>query len=414
MGDGFFELPTTPKGKQKPKKAELSCASCGLDGGVLSPRMEPFGDFKKGILNIGEAPGKVEDEKGKPWQGRAGRALQAAYEELSVDLFSDCLNINAVSCRPTDTQGNNRPPSSREIACCRQRIFKVIDEIKPRVIILLGGIAVEAFLNHRWRKDLGGITRWRGWTIPDQDYNAWVCPVFHPSYVERSEDMPQVRIVWMQDLEKVFGMVGEFFPNHRASVEDRVKIIEDLTTLDEYHRDTWVAIDYETTGIKPHADGHRIICAAVATELQSYAFMMPETKKGRQPFLDLLAAEHVGKVAHNMKFEQAWSEIRLKQPVNSWVWDTILSAHVLDNRAGITGLKFQVYVNFGVVDYSSGVSSYLETGDNDGNGKNKILDLIATPGGRNELLTYCGQDALFTAWLAKRHMEKILIDNSGA
>ena len=60
--------------------------------------MAPYGNFKKKILNIGEAPAEFEDSKGIPWQGRTGRLLQEAYKKVGIDLFNDCLNINAVSC----------------------------------------------------------------------------------------------------------------------------------------------------------------------------------------------------------------------------------------------------------------------------------------------------------------------------
>ena len=74
-----------------------------------------------------------------------------------------------------------------------------------------------------------------------------------------------------------------------------------------------IAFDYETTGIKPHAKGHRIVCVSVAdNENHVYVFMMPKTKRERQPFIDLLKNKRINKIAHNIKFEDTWSIVRLQ------------------------------------------------------------------------------------------------------
>ena len=402
---GFFTHKQTEL-KSRPDGRTHSCSSCGLRKGVKSPRMKPFGNFKKGILNIGEAPGEAEDKRGRQWQGKTGRLLHATYRRLGVDLFEDCLNINAVNCRPVEKGGNNRTPTNDEIAACRGYVLEVINQYKPQVIVLLGNAAISSLIGYRWKRDLGGITKWRGWTIPDQDFNAWICPVFHPSYVERSEE-GAVEAVWIQDLKQAIQKIDQPLPEYK---EPEVRIITDLTRLNDI-KEGMIAFDYETTGIKPQAPGHRIISAAVAyNQDQCYAFLMPETKRERQPFIDLLARNEVDKMGHNIKYEENWSVVRLRQPVQNWEWDSMLAAHVLDNRTGVTGLKFQVYVNFGVVDYTSEVDPYLQSGSKNGNALNRIEELIRSTSGRKTLLEYNGKDAVFEYRLAM--LQRELIENS--
>ena len=60
MSEGFFTRKET-ESKTRPNGKTLSCTSCGLYKRVISPKMQPFGNFKKGIMNIGEAPGEIED-----------------------------------------------------------------------------------------------------------------------------------------------------------------------------------------------------------------------------------------------------------------------------------------------------------------------------------------------------------------
>ena len=409
--DGFFSKAETASA-DRPDGKTYSCASCGLSRFVLTPRMAPFGNFHKGILNVGEAPGETEDKKGRQWQGKVGRRLQRAYKRLGVDLFEDCLNINSANCRPTDGKGNNREPTPYEISCCRSRVLKTIALHKPKVIVALGNSAIASLIGHRWKKDLGGISKWRGWTIPDRDLGGWVCPVFHPSFVERAEGQ-EVETIWEQDLERALGMMDIPFPHF----EDERPLIEidpnpDLifgrvcAPLGDI---TPVAIDYETTGLKPHAPGHRVVCAAVAYHDKSAsAFMVPTSRKGRESFLRFLANPDIGKMAHNMKFEQAWSVVRLRQSVENWLWDSMLAAHILDNRKGVTGLKFQAYVNFGAVGYESEVEEFLRAKDNkNGNAYNRIMELVEKPGGREKLLMYCGLDALYEYRLAMMQMNKM-------
>lgn len=384
------------------KNADITCSGCGLYKHCKTPRMKPYGNFRKGIMVIGEAPGEVEDRVGMPWQGRTGKLLQRTYRSLGINLFEDCVSINSVNCRPTE-EGQNRAPSNYEITCCRQVVYKAIDRYKPRVVVLLGNSALVSIIGNRWKRDMGTITKWRGWTIPDRGVNAWLCPTFHPSYVERAESR-EVDKIWELDLRSTIECSKINLPTY---VEPTIETISDLTVLDSIKSDT-VAFDYETTGLKPHAMGHRIICASVAdTPDHAYVFMMPTTRQLMRPFINLLANTDIAKMAHNMKYEDTWSVVRLRQTVNNWKWDSMLAAHIEDNRSGVTGLKFQTYVNFGISDYSSDVDKYLKPKvSKDGNALNQIPKLIETSDGIDKLLHYCGLDSIYEYRLAVKQQSK--------
>jgi hypothetical protein len=313
------------------------------------------------------------------------------------------------------TENNtNRTPTNHEVDCCRIPILKTIERYKPQLIILLGNVAVYSIIGHRWKRDLGTITKWRGWTIPDQDFKAWICPTFHPSFVERSkyggpnntiEVLNVEETIWTQDLDQALKIRDKELPIYKEPVID---IIDNLSVLDQI-KDT-VAFDYETTGRKPHAEGHRIVSCAVAdTADHAYVFIMPAIRHLRLPLINLLSNPRVGKMAHSMKYEETWSIVRLEQPVINWVWDSMLAAHMFDNRVGVTSLKFQTYVQFGVSDYSSGVDSYLHSKDPDNaNSLNQIYDLLALPDGPAKLLRYNALDAINEYRLAMLQRDLIL------
>lgn len=399
MMSGFFsksELQST----SRPNGKIVSCASCGLYQNCHSPKMGSYGKFKKKILNIGTAPSEIDDKKGKPWQDSIGRRLQREYQDLGIDLFQDCLNINAINCYPGEQE-----PKNQEIEFCLIRVLKIIEQYEPKVIILFGDFALYSLLGHRWPGGLGGITKWRGWTIPDRDFNAWICPVFHPTFVENN-DSPEINLIWQQDLKRALSTINIPFPAYQDD-KNYVEIIDPKhlrIPMDE----SLGAFDYETTGLKCQKAGHKIICASVCyNPIHSQVFMMPESKKDKEIFIQFLQSPKIWKMAHNMKFENMWTEIRMRTKVMNWRWDSMLAAHLLDNRPGITGLKFQTYVNFGVVDYSSSIAAYLKSNDKDGNGFNKLVDPAIVEAIKEELLIYCGLDSLYEYKLAMKQMEVI-------
>jgi uracil-DNA glycosylase family 4 len=376
--------------------------------------MRPYGNFGKKILVIGESPGEVEDEKGKPWQGKTGQLLQRTLAKLGIDLFRDCLSTNACRCRPVGKDGENRSPTNLELDCCRQSLLQTIEEYKPKIIIPLGSAAVYSLLNHRWQHDkLQGISRWRGWIIPDQEFKAWICPTYHPSYIERTEEDSPERTIWEKDLQHIIDIVTTPFSTY---IEPQIDIIEDLTILNNPNLGAGssipgqhVAIDFETTGKKPHAVGHRIVCVAIAdSENHAFAFMMPKTLNARQPLINLLINQKIGKFGHNIKFEHTWSLVRLSTEIQNWEWDTMIATHIFDNRRYITGLKFQAYINFGVVDYSSVVDSYLKSDESSANNINRIQELLKRPEGQENLLKYCALDTIYTYRLAVKQQTNLL------
>lgn len=404
--EGFFSKKQT-ESKSRPDGRVYSCASCGLYKTAKSPKMKPYGNFKKEILIIGEAPGEVEDERGRQWQGKTGLLLKSTLRRLGIDLFEDCLNTNACACRPMNDEGQNRVPAPYEIDCCRRFIFKTIEEYQPRTVLLFGDTALYSVIGRRWKKNLGGIMKWRGFIIPDQDLKAWICPTFHPSYVERSEGQ-EVQTVWWNDLNNAICSINEPFYKDKKPTIHKITDLKDLKKLPS----SMIAIDYETTGIKPQAEGHRIVCASIAFDRNHcFVFKMPDSIKERKPFVDILANNEISKIGHNIKHEENWSVELLGQPVENWYWDSMLATHILDNRTGITGLKFQTYVNFGVVDYDDMVVPYLKgiEGKN-GNSMNKIDQLITRQDGLDTLLTYCAMDSIYTYRLAMRQLKLMNYD----
>ncbi|MCK4442938.1 MAG: uracil-DNA glycosylase [Thermoplasmata archaeon] len=90
------------------------------------------------ILLVGEAPGKAEDEQGRPFVGLAGRILDDALEKAGLKR-KEVFITSILKCRPP----NNRNPKALEIKACHPYLKKQIETISPRVLVALGGYGLK-------------------------------------------------------------------------------------------------------------------------------------------------------------------------------------------------------------------------------------------------------------------------------
>ena len=100
------------------------------------------GQISAKIMFIGEAPGRSEDEKGKPFVGAAGRILDDLLKKAGIER-SQVFITNIVKCRPP----NNRVPEEDELIACRPYLDRQIALIKPKVICILGRTAYSSILS---------------------------------------------------------------------------------------------------------------------------------------------------------------------------------------------------------------------------------------------------------------------------
>lgn len=329
------------------------------------------------------------------------------YNFETEDGFYIAEGLVVSNCRPP----KNRTPTGHEIACCRAKIVNpAIAEYSPRVILLMGGPAVSSVLGPLCAYALGeAIGKWRGLCVPVPELGAWVCPTYHPSYVMREEKRVEIDTVWRQDIRRALGMLDAPVPapeDLRGMVRMPRTEVEVLRAIYEAHEAEYLSFDYETTGLR--AVLHEVICASFATAPdRAVAFMMPKDGPIPGAWAKLLADPKVGKISHNLKFEDSWSRAHFGVERINWAWDSMLAAHVVDNRVGICGLDRQAFLNFGTRDWSDLISPYLSAVDGkDLASPNRIREFVEKYG-EEELLAYNGIDSLAAFRLAMRQMEHI-------
>lgn len=415
MASGFFSVEET-KSKTRPSgNKAFSCASCGLYKDITTPRMPPFGDFEKQIMVVGDMPSSRDDNMGKPWQDRFGTTLRREFQRRGICLDKDCISIFALSCHAVASKETASSTLTKEIQCCRRRVLTAIEQYKPKIVILAGEFALNSVVGSIWTKNLGRMTKWRGFTIPDRKYNTWICPIFSPEFVEEQDSM-EYRTIWKQDLDRIISMMDVKIepspdaPTFIKIVKSEKKLVRIFEELISRKFPFPIAFDYETTGLKPHdTNNHKIVCMSLCSSPEDViVFDMPKSEKGKELLKTILQSDKIGKIAQNLKFEHTWTYNILGYEVKNWVWDTMLATHVLDNRPDITGLKFQTYINFGVAGYESDVAPYLKGDDEkNSNSTNKLLSIPEDSDLWKKVRIYCGEDSFYTYKLASRQQHWI-------
>ena len=138
------------------------------------------GNPKSNLMIIGEAPGANEEKFHRPFVGEAGKLLDKMLSAINLNRDSVYIT-NVINYRPPD----NRKPTSDEINLFLPYLKEHIQLINPRLILLLGSTALEAFFNKEY-----SITKIRGtWLkikIKNKVFNC--LPSFHPAFLLRQPE----------------------------------------------------------------------------------------------------------------------------------------------------------------------------------------------------------------------------------
>jgi uracil-DNA glycosylase family 4 len=93
------------------------------------------------IMFVGEAPGASEDQSGRPFVGRSGELLTQLIDSLGLSR-NEIFITSVLKSRPPD----NRSPNQSEIDACLPYLKRQIEILNPRVVVLLGNVAVSAVI----------------------------------------------------------------------------------------------------------------------------------------------------------------------------------------------------------------------------------------------------------------------------
>ena len=410
------------------KEFDFYCENCNENENSKNPRQLYTGQGEKKILILGPEPSKKDDDLNIFHSSEHLQYFFTILEEFNVNVDIDCWYLPAIQCFP----GRNKQPTTTAINTCRPRTLEIINQLKPKIIITLGDLPLKVLIGHRCtaRISLSGSNKWTGFLIPDQELNCFIIPTFNPYYVlsplyNRRKQLikwnkykPSKLPTWKNKQLKSnddFIIRQLFLRQHLAKLNYKTTFYKHnllseaavitnsnaaIEILKQFQKEKRISFDYETTGKKPHRDVHKILCIGISNGIVAYGMpifydnpiFMSELKR-------LLVNPFIKKIAHNLKFEEIWTRNILGYKVANWYWDTMVATHILDNRTGVTGLKFQTYVNFGIVGYDDEVEPFMRLKEGEeiygDNGLNRLDEFDI-----EKICLYCAQDAHFTDHLA--------------
>jgi uracil-DNA glycosylase len=188
--------PFVPKGAdlETLKKAAAECRGCDL---YKNATQTVFGDGSPDarIVFVGEQPGDVEDQQGKPFVGPAGKVLDRALVEAGIDRELTYVT-NAVKHFSFTGGGGKRrihkTPDTVAINACKPWLVAELTVIDPEVVVALGATATRALLGTTVKvmRDRGKLMPWppRGPLDEASTQSGFVMVTIHPSAVLRADD----------------------------------------------------------------------------------------------------------------------------------------------------------------------------------------------------------------------------------
>jgi uracil-DNA glycosylase family 4 len=149
------------------------------------------------VMVVGQAPGHLSVERGRPFMGPGGRLLDGWLQRAGFPpgALWDSVYVSAITkCDPgrNPRGGGDRKPTPAEQALCRPYLLAELDLVRPEVILPVGGMAIDAFLGPSKLDTVIGQAYERN--------NVRILPLPHPSGVSRWLNTPRHQALLAQAL----------------------------------------------------------------------------------------------------------------------------------------------------------------------------------------------------------------------
>jgi uracil-DNA glycosylase family protein len=142
------------------------------------------GPARARLMFVGEQPGDVEDRRGRPFVGPAGRVFDQALAQAGLEPRRAYVT-NAVKHFKFEERGKARlhkRPRPGEVRACAPWLRAELAAVRPAVLVLLGAVASQSVFGSSFR-----VTEARGKPLPSE-LAPVVLATLHPSAVLRAPD----------------------------------------------------------------------------------------------------------------------------------------------------------------------------------------------------------------------------------
>lgn len=279
-----------------------------------------FGSAEHGVMLLGISPGREELRTGMPMSGQSGKLMDSILETYGWHR-NKCYATNVVCF-------SREEPTFEEIMQCRPRLLGEIDDIKPKLIVLLGGIVSNLFFPTRKHGAVrGSIDYYAPW-------NTHVLPTYHPAAILHGANELVTR-----SIVRDFAKINDFF-GKPPQPDVKFTVVTD-PAMAQHIMDTlpvsapYIALDIEAL-IDKDEDG------AVAVEEKVACFSISDGTNTYW-FPGELAAQIKWRTDVNWTYHNgAFDTISLAETIGVLLpikHDTMLMSYALDERNKIHKLK---------------------------------------------------------------------------
>jgi uracil-DNA glycosylase len=197
------------------RDAMSQCRRCGHGAGV-----QPIVSMARApkVMLVGQAPGKTEMSGGKPFAGRAGRTLFGWLASVGIDepAARSRMYIAAVTrCYPGPSPSGrgDRVPSPAERANCADWLASELRIIRPRLIVPVGRLAIDALIGPASLDEIVG----REHDVVHDGRRAVAVPLPHPSGASSWVHDPAHRRLLDRALASIGAHWRRIYPTRRAA-----------------------------------------------------------------------------------------------------------------------------------------------------------------------------------------------------
>ncbi|MFX1521058.1 MAG: uracil-DNA glycosylase family protein [Promethearchaeota archaeon] len=180
------------------KEQVENCKKCELWKGRTKPVFGEGPDYAK-IMLIGLGPGYHEDKQGLPFVGAAGKLLNELLSSAGLKR-EEVYIANIIKSYLPDNKA-----TKEQITACTPYLDKQMEIIKPKIIILLGNVAVK-YIFEKYQLPLASMRdlHTKTFIISTLDFSAKVIPMYHPSAALRNPGLRDIIIEdWVKLKEKL-------------------------------------------------------------------------------------------------------------------------------------------------------------------------------------------------------------------
>ena len=216
------------------------------------------------VVFISEYPTENEVETGSPFSGEAGFLFHSILSKLdetvpgaeAIRAYED----NALICSPERNEEGQLDQElvARSIIHCRPRLIALLEELKPEIIVLMGGIAVRSLLPDKVKtkpgamKETTGVVKnlWKIHRSPFLNFPHRMLVTYNPSSILR---FPEQFRTYAETLELAARLLTEQTGPLSPPETFIAQSLEDVAyVLDTLKDEKWIATDLETSDLSPY------------------------------------------------------------------------------------------------------------------------------------------------------------------